>query len=115
MKPAKHGYVFALLMACLLQPGCRTKPYYTFEGQGESKKLIVHKKDGSEIVIDLGWGIGGGVWKFISKEELRKTKGPIVKTIEEQGVTFTLTYDRSGVIPVGVKDVQYDGKTLEVW
>jgi hypothetical protein len=107
--------IVALLVVCLSLSGCKAKPYYTIAGQAETKKLVVTKKDGSKIEIDIGWAVGGGLWKFISKEEAKNAKGPIVKTIETKGVKFTLTYDPGNIIPVAIKDVFYDGKELGSW
>lgn len=105
---------FSALVLCLMLAGCGSKPYYKFEGPGDSKKLVVYKSDGN-ITFDLGAGVGGGLWKYISREDIRAAKGHVEKTIEENGVKFTVTYNPAGVLKVSVKNVYYDGKQLKAW
>ncbi len=106
----------AAIAVCFMLSGCQSKPYYKFEGTSEAKKLVIYKKDGSEIVILLGSGIGGGLWKLITKDEVRAGKGAVSKEITtKDGVKFTLSYDTGGVIPVSVKNVSYKGLRLSAW
>ena len=103
---------FGLLIAVGLgTAGCETKPYYTFDGSGEAKKLVVHKKDGKKIIIPLGSGVGGGLWKFIDPKNAHSRR--IRKTVKtKEGVKFTVTFDHG---QLSIKDVSYDGKKLKSW
>lgn len=101
---------------CCMIAGCGANPHYKFEGTAEVKKLVIYKKDGSQISIDLGSAMGGGVWKFVTKSELDANNGRVQKTIEtKDGVKFTLTVVSGGVPPVSVKDIFLDGKSLKSW
>ncbi len=113
MRPSK---IIVLLAAaiCFTLTGCNSKPYYKMEGGGEGKKLVVYKKDDSTITIPLGTGMGGGLSKFISKGERPNADGQVEKTVEDQGVKFTINY-KPGINKATIKDVFYDGKQLKSW
>ena len=107
---------FGALLIGFTLAGCNSKPYYKLEGPSEAKKLVIYKKDGGKITILLGSQVGGGLWKFITKDEVRAAQGQLQKEVTtKDGVKFTLSYNTGGVIPVSVKDVSYQGKRLSAW
>jgi len=106
---------FVILLTLLEMTGCSGSSY-TIEGAAQVKKVIVTTENGEKTAIDLGSAVGGGLWKYVDKDEVEQA------ALLNQSVPFTAE-PGNGVKIVGqvfhemvtISEVYLNGKRLKNW
>lgn len=107
-----------ILLVSLQAVGCARGPYYSLEGDGQARKVVVTREDGEKITVDLGLSSVDGVWRFVNTnrkqaKEMLEQHHKIGFTAEtDLGVRVVGTVIKNGVT---VSEVYLDGKRLENW